>query len=588
MGGFGVLLLLLPLAFSQYLMTIHNPNSQALTDFQVRAKLPSDLINKPITVTDLNGNPVPFCYETATGECTTDPAQGNGYIWIKVPSIPANGKTELIVKVGTNGAADPSQVFIAISSFQKHTLSGAHHSPNLDINEQRWGDANRDAFDDYGFTFLCNDPSNPCKDLQINIRPEEAGGERKYVITLGDRKFLVWKDVLPNQDGDPTVLRIILIPINPQAVNQSFSVFRYGDLGSDDATHSDYYRFDCEGVSYRCVMSWDDPDPGDDDPNIFYFMVSLYQGYDPNSYSYSRSGDDLKEYLRNAKGWVLMYLAPSDNPLGDGNIARFLCEEIRYFKRFQDTVVINPESATLYLRKYAPQEPTVAFEPYKGPTITVMPTEIPSNLTKFITPILRLEELFNQACSTKGFIATALQVPLMKSMDEISDIINIKHLVYSLYSKYLSLNSTVSKLNSLLSKISLQEQNLTTIFKVFSYLKIAKSQLEDFNNTYKVIRREVASFGGTSCKGNSTQTFEEFLRSTKNLVQFMRAKEKIRRNYGTLNRLLTCISEQTRGELLARLKYLEQWVMVETFKAEEIMRNARSALEVLIALLVEK
>jgi len=28
--------------------------------------------------------------------------------------------------------------------------------------------------------------------------------------------------------------------------------------------------------------------------------------------------------------------------------------------------------------------------------------------------------------------------------------------------------------------------------------------------------------------------------------------------------------------------------MAETFKAEEIMRNARSALEVLIALLVEK
>ncbi len=114
-------LLLLSLTFAQsYLMIVHNPNSQALTDFQVRAKLPSELKGQAISVRDLYGNTIPFCYETATGECTTDPTKGDGYVWVKVPSIPANGDAKLVVQVGENGAVKGDEVFEFYDDFNEY------------------------------------------------------------------------------------------------------------------------------------------------------------------------------------------------------------------------------------------------------------------------------------------------------------------------------------------------------------------------------------------------------------------------------------------------------------------------------------
>ena len=106
------------LSAQTFLMIIHNPNSQALKGFQVRAQLPSVLQGKAISIT-YNGNPVPFCYETATGECTTDPAQGNGYVWVKVPYLPANGDVKLLVIAGTNGATKGDKVFIFCDDFNE-------------------------------------------------------------------------------------------------------------------------------------------------------------------------------------------------------------------------------------------------------------------------------------------------------------------------------------------------------------------------------------------------------------------------------------------------------------------------------------
>ncbi len=103
-----------------YYMIIYNPNSQELKDFQVRAKLPSDLVGKPIAIKDLSGNSVLFCYETSTGECTTNPAKGDGYIWVKVPSIPANGNVKLIVRSGTNGAVEGNKVFELYDDFNEY------------------------------------------------------------------------------------------------------------------------------------------------------------------------------------------------------------------------------------------------------------------------------------------------------------------------------------------------------------------------------------------------------------------------------------------------------------------------------------
>ncbi|ABU81988.1 DUF2341 domain-containing protein [Ignicoccus hospitalis] len=115
-----------------YHVTIYNPNDYNLTEYQVRVELPDELKGREIAIT-YNNSPVPFCYETTNYECTTDSTKGDGYIWIKVPFIPANGKTGLKLAVGTNGAVNGDQVFDFYDDFNEG---------QLDTNKWVLGDAN--------------------------------------------------------------------------------------------------------------------------------------------------------------------------------------------------------------------------------------------------------------------------------------------------------------------------------------------------------------------------------------------------------------------------------------------------------------
>jgi hypothetical protein len=91
-------------------IVISNDNTKDLKGYPVRVKLPATFQGVPITIVDQNVQPIPFCYETATGECTTDPSQGNGYIWVKA-DVPANGKTIYYIESGENGATSGGKVF---------------------------------------------------------------------------------------------------------------------------------------------------------------------------------------------------------------------------------------------------------------------------------------------------------------------------------------------------------------------------------------------------------------------------------------------------------------------------------------------
>ncbi len=120
-------LFLLSLASAQYVLRISNPNSYQLTNFQVRVRLPSDLVGVPISITSSSGGSVPFCYETSSGECSTDPSACDGYIWVKVPSIPASGSVDLTVTEGINGAVPGDQVFDFYDDFDQYS-NGALYS----------------------------------------------------------------------------------------------------------------------------------------------------------------------------------------------------------------------------------------------------------------------------------------------------------------------------------------------------------------------------------------------------------------------------------------------------------------------------
>jgi hypothetical protein len=104
-------------------LKVYNPNTEALKNFQVRVQLPDALKSIPIKILDSQYNPVPFCYEMASGECTTDPTQGDGYIWVKVPYIPALGNSTLIIVQGNNTAVPGDKVFLLYDDFSGTSLN---------------------------------------------------------------------------------------------------------------------------------------------------------------------------------------------------------------------------------------------------------------------------------------------------------------------------------------------------------------------------------------------------------------------------------------------------------------------------------
>ncbi|ALU12569.1 hypothetical protein EYM_05220 [Ignicoccus islandicus DSM 13165] len=101
---------------------IKNPNAKSLFDYVVRIKLPTELVGKNLTVLDMNGGKLSFCYETSLGDCSTNAAEGDGYIWVRVPYIPAGDKAVLQLVEGKNGARNPLEVFPVYVSFRNATM----------------------------------------------------------------------------------------------------------------------------------------------------------------------------------------------------------------------------------------------------------------------------------------------------------------------------------------------------------------------------------------------------------------------------------------------------------------------------------
>ena len=102
---------------------ITNPNDYPLKDYQVKVKLPTALSGRSISVYDENGKPLNFCYELISGECKATPTNSDGYIWVKVPEIPAHGTVRLIILTGNNGAVDGDKVFDFYDDFDYSTAA---------------------------------------------------------------------------------------------------------------------------------------------------------------------------------------------------------------------------------------------------------------------------------------------------------------------------------------------------------------------------------------------------------------------------------------------------------------------------------
>ncbi|MEW5760063.1 MAG: DUF2341 domain-containing protein [Candidatus Thermoplasmatota archaeon] len=281
-------------------------------------------------------------------------------IWVKVPSIPASSTKTIYVYYGNPPAVSESNannVFDWVGSgFPERTLSGTNHNPTIsDISDTYWGDAGRDAFDGYGYTYLYSGSNIDGTSVQLNIKPPENSGSLFYSTSVSSRSFIIYKDMHKNQNNAETVLRTAILPVSDL---DFYSVRVYGNLGSDSSTYTGTSSFSCGGVTYTYYYSYDNSAVGSGDPNIFYFAFAS------NAYSFSgriySTPDNWEELVKSVKGSLFILLAPSDNTLTDSNLANFFCNEITFFQQFAGKVWVY-NSTQLLARKFVSPEPTISI-----------------------------------------------------------------------------------------------------------------------------------------------------------------------------------------------------------------------------------
>jgi len=343
-----VIYYLVPLFFaSNYFIEIENPSDNYLYNYSVKINLSNVSLSGYFDILDGDTSEhVPFCYEQSNGECNTNPSK---VIWVKTSIPPKSTVILKLIESSDNKASNGKEVFDYYSntlSFDIPILEGSYHNPvTSDLYQYYWCDAGRDAFDNYGYTYLCNTPSSSCSDLQLNIRPTSCSE-----ISLNSRRFLLCNLFANNQNENPSVLINVLLPLNDDAYTNPFSVWRKGNLGSDGSSHYSEYSFSCGESSLSYYMSYDYPNPNSGDPNIFYFMYSFGES---SSYqmSYTNGNDNPNEYLYNAKGLTFLVLSPSDVVLGDNSISDFLCGLVNYFSKFKDDKWLLTNTNYLIARK---------------------------------------------------------------------------------------------------------------------------------------------------------------------------------------------------------------------------------------------
>ncbi|MEM0324569.1 MAG: DUF2341 domain-containing protein [Candidatus Aenigmatarchaeota archaeon] len=217
--------------------------------------------------------------------------------------------------------------------FLENRLNNTRYIPVLDILPQYWLSAGRRTFSGFGSTFVC--PSSTITGCTyINIVPYEIGGEgnRLYTVSFSQgESIVVYKDLLPTNLAENAVLRKVFLPSS----NRNYSIVRHGIHGSPDISSKlNVVSFTCLGRSYRYIfISEAGTETGPANTILFMFCVNQ-----SNVNRYSHILDTKVSYIQetysNASGLCVAYIAPTNNPSGDTNIASFLCSEIQYFETF--------------------------------------------------------------------------------------------------------------------------------------------------------------------------------------------------------------------------------------------------------------
>ncbi len=523
------MLLALSLLAKSYLLTIHNPNTYELKDFQVRVQLPPEFKGKPITITDMSYNPVPFCYETSIGECTTDPTAGNGYVWVKVPYLPANGDAKLIIEEGRNGAVEGDNVFLLYDSLD--SLS----------DKWDWGDL------EHGVGYDSN-----INDYGVWFTGDANGRVAARSVNTYESPFIV--------EG--------LIYKNTGCADHFIYVSPYPDVEWSWSSESGVvkYAWDCNSMDLMTPSHDVEKSRGEE---TYYYVQAIITPYKSSFIT-----------------WVM------DNP-GDVeriDIEEGLSGKLYvYFGADEDDTAYKSYWYWIRVRKYADEEPIASFAPYSPPEAKYKAVYVvPSELWKFLEPLTIVDSAYRKALNSKGLMLALLQEPLVKVMKEMSKLEGTGALVITLYKKYVDLSDNLKKLNETITNINLQEPNLLLVFNAFNLVEITKQQLDDFNATYVKLVKEINSMKVKTCKSNATKALLELIDSSKSLPMFIKAQAKVKKVFGNVDNLLLCLVEEAKAGLKENFKYLQAWVEAKMREAQESLGNSQAALDVLLSLLLHK
>ncbi|RLF07477.1 MAG: hypothetical protein DRJ69_07095, partial [Thermoprotei archaeon] len=173
-------------------ITITEQSGNNLSDYQVRIDLDatnfdfSHFLNegKDLRFTDASGNPLPYWVEKM------DIAAQEATIWVKVPSIPANGSTEIWMYYGNPTVSSAEDPYTTFDFFNKHGEEGVYSYKKLKKI------ANAAACQGYDW----------CDDFAVAVHGMLHHPHAVYVPSQ-NKIFLVWQgaDESWNYEGDPFI-----------------------------------------------------------------------------------------------------------------------------------------------------------------------------------------------------------------------------------------------------------------------------------------------------------------------------------------------------------------------------------------------
>ena len=481
-----LLLLAMTLAAQGYYMMVHNPNSQDLRNFQVRVKLSAELVGKPISMTDQLGNPVPFCYETGVGECTTDPTQGDGYIWVKVPNIPANGDTKLIVQVGTNGAVKGDQVFDFYDDFNEGSL-----------NTNKWKVIEGSVEFDNGILVL-NKPQTYQEVVTKNFNILNGVVEVRWKWKYGGSWFSggLFLEARRQPDG-------ATYAANTGGYCNGFEIFYDSD--------SDRSDWDILVKSYGCSDLYEDK----------WYRVSFVV-----------YGDHLKAIFKSEYDGGkpnLVVLETTDDRINKAGAVGIGGWQYEYFDWIR-------------VRKYAPQEPTVTFEVYKEvpqQVALIQPTQ-PSVFKAY----QELVTIYNEVSKSSGYKATLLKGPFQSNIIYLATLAQLND-VYNRFNMFKQeLIQSITELKELMKK----EPTFDNVYKMMNLVQRCKVDLAMMKSTLQQMKQIVeemkASIPAVTCDYKKAKEIILGILNAKTIEEIVKYRLEASK-MGGLDKVVKCLFKYT-------------------------------------------